>query len=129
MKWWVMFAGRKRVVWAGEKDEIDVIVDVIERFAPREYQDKRESFYYNYRIISPYGKALLPLLETISDRKRLKGDPAAFGRDLFLKLKDFYDPKDRLSLAEAKEHDALVRKFHELFHFFYGTKEVPQIEI
>ena len=126
---WDIFFNRKRARRSKEKDEIDPVIDVIEKFAPKEYRSERDSFYYNYRIMAPYRKHLLSLLETISRRQHLEGDFDGFSRELFLKLKDFYDPKDRLSLAEAIEDAGLKRKFREIFLFFYGTRELPDMDM
>ncbi|MBW1798065.1 MAG: hypothetical protein JRJ21_06615 [Deltaproteobacteria bacterium] len=126
---WDIFFNRNRVRRSKEKDEIDLIVDVIEKFAPKQYRSERSSFYYNYRIMAPYRKPLLSLLETISQRQHLESDPADFARDLFLKLKGFYDPKDRLSMAEAIEDTGLKKKFREIFLFFYGTKDSPDMNM
>jgi len=124
---WDIFFNRNRVRRSKDKDEIDLIVDVIEKFAPKQYRSERDSFYYNYRIMAPYRKPLLSLLETISQRQHLESDPADLARDLFLKLKGFYDPKDRLSMAEAMEDTGLKKKFREIFLFFYGTKDSPDM--
>ena len=126
---WDIFLNRKRVRRGKEKDEIDPIIDQIEKFAPKQYRPERDSFYYNYRIMAPYRNPLLSLLETILRREHLESDPAGFTRDLFLKLKDFYDLKDRLSMAEAIEDTGLKKKFREIFLFFYGTKELPDMDM
>ncbi len=46
-----------------------------------------------------------------------------------MKLKDFYDPKDRLSLEEAVEDMGLIRKFRELYLFFYGMKDRNRLQV
>lgn len=126
---WDIFFNRNRARRNKEKDEIDLIVDVTEKFAPKQYRSERDSFYYNYRIMAPYRKPLLSLLETISRRQHLEGDSDDFTRDLFIKLKDFYDPKDRLSMAEAIEDMGLKKKFREIYLFFYGTRELPDMDM
>ena len=63
-----------------------------------------------------------------AQRERLTGDRAAFALELFVKLKDFYDPKDRLSSDEAKKDVGLQRKFQDLFLFFYGEKTAPAVD-
>jgi hypothetical protein len=126
---WDLFLNRNRVTRSKEKDEIDLIIDLIEKFAPRQYRSERDSFYYNYRIMAPYRKPLVPLLEKISRRQQLEREPDAFAGDLFLKLKDFYDPKDRLSIAEAIEDKGLKKKFRDIFLFFYGTKDLPEMDM
>jgi hypothetical protein len=130
MVWDILF-NRKRTSRAKtkEKDEVDVIIEQIEAFAPKDYRSDRDSFYYNYRIMGLYKRPLLALLETIlkgRDRDTFQGD---FGRDLFFKLKDFYDPKDRLSPAQALEDVGLLKKFREIFLFFYGSTDLPDMEM
>ena len=105
------------------KDDIDRVIQNIERFAPREYGEERDAFYYNYKMIWPYTQPLSALLHEISHKERLMRDPASFTEELFLKLKQFYDPKDRLTLSEAKTDTGLRRKFRELFLFFYDMKD------
>ena len=124
---WDIFANRNKGRNIKKKDEIDEIIEVIEKTAPRKYRADRETFYYNYRIVPIYTKPLLALLETISRSGRFEG--ADLARDLFLKLKDFYDPKDKLSLAEAIEDSGLKKKFRELILFFNGEKDLPVIDM
>ncbi|MCF8127533.1 MAG: hypothetical protein K9N10_03385, partial [Deltaproteobacteria bacterium] len=59
----------------------------------------------------------------------LKTEPGEHGRALFLQLKNFYDPKDTLSLKEALEDKNLNRKFRDLFIFFYGREKLSLEEI
>jgi hypothetical protein len=59
----------------------------------------------------------------------MQEDRRAFAADLFLKLKDFYDPRDRLSRPEAVRDPGLRRKFREIFKFFYGDAGVPVEEV
>ena len=105
------------------------MIQSIERFAPREYGVERDTYYYNYKIMPPYTRPLLDLLQTISHKERLTSVPASFSCELFLKLKDFYDPKDRLALSEAKEDMGLRKKFRELFLFFYNLKSASVQEM
>ncbi|MCP4668802.1 MAG: hypothetical protein GY849_20890 [Deltaproteobacteria bacterium] len=114
---------RRRTKRGKPKDDMDRVIETIERFAPREYGSERDTFYYNYKMMSPYSKPLLALLHTISHKERLQSDPASFTREVFLKLKDFYDLNNRLSLSEAKQNMGLRRKFRELFLFFYHTRD------
>ncbi len=126
---WDKFLNRNRVTRSKEKDEIDLAIDLIEKFAPKQYRSERDLFFYNYRIMALYRKPLLSLLETISRRQQLEREPADFAGDLFFKLKDFYDPKDRLSMAGAVEDAGLKKKFREIFLFFYGTSEPPDMDM
>ena len=126
---WNIFINRNRERRKKEKDEFDVIIDLIEKFAPKQYRSERDSYYYNYKIMAPYRKPLLSLLENILQRQELVSETAESAKDLFLKLKDFYDPKDRLSMAVATEDTSLKKKFREIFLFFYGTRDLPDIDM
>jgi hypothetical protein len=126
---WDIFASRKKGRRHHRKDEIDEIIDIIEKFAPRKYRSERDAFYYNYKIIPPYLNPLVSLLQVISQRERLNEDQVVFARELFLKLKGFYDPKEKLSLMEAIKDGSLIRRFRELFLFFYDKKGFPAQEI
>ena len=126
---WDIFSGRKKERRHHRKDEIDEMIEIIEKFAPRKYRSERDAFYYNYKIIPPYLKPLVSLLQVISQRERLNEDQVVFARELFLKLKGFYDPKEKLSLVEAIQDESLTRKFRELFLFFYDKKGFPAQEI
>ncbi len=126
---WDIFYNRKKERRRHRKDEIDEMIDIIEKFAPRKYRSERDAFYYNYKIMPPYLKALFSLLQVISRRERLNEDQVVFARELFLKLKGFYDPKEKLSLVEAIEDGNLIRKFRELFLFFYDKKDFSAQEI
>ena len=74
-------------------------------------------------------KSLPTLLETLSLNKHLKTNPGEHARTLFLQLKNFYDPKETLSLKEAFSDRNLLRKFRDLFMLFYGRKELSREEI
>ena len=126
---WDIFSGRKKERRHHRKDEIDEMIEIIEKFAPRKYRSERDAFYYNYKIIPPYLKPLVSLLQVISQRERLNEDQVVFARELFLKLKGFYDPKEKLSLVEAIQDESLTRKFRELFLFFYEKKDFSSKEI
>ena len=126
---WDIFSNRKKERGHHKKDEIDEMIDIIEKFAPRKYRSERDAFYYNYKTMPPYLKPLFSLLQVTSQRERLNEDQAVFARELFLKLKGFYDPKEKLSLVEAIEDGSLIRKFRELFLFFYDKKDFSAQEI
>jgi hypothetical protein len=123
---WDIFSHRRRDKKSKADDNIDKVIKVIGKFAPKKYRSERDLFYYNYKIMGLYRKPLLGLLETISHKSRFDSDKGAFVRELFLKLKDFYDPKDKLSLAEAIQDNELMKKFREIFLFFYEKKETAQ---
>ena len=126
---WDIFSNRKKERRHHRKDEIDEMIDIIEKFAPRKYRSERDAFYYNYKTMPTYLKPLFSLLQVISQRERLNEDQVVFARELFLKLKGFYDPKEKLSLVEAIEDGNLIRKFRELFLFFYDKKDFSAQEI
>jgi len=123
---WDIFSHRRRDKKSKADDNIDKVIKVIGKFAPKKYRSERDLFYYNYKIMGLYRKPLLGLLETISHKSRFDSDKGAFVRELFLKLKDFYDPKDKLSLEEAIQDNELMKKFREIFLFFYEKKETAQ---
>lgn len=122
---WDIFAGARRPRKIREDDPIGEVVEIIEKFAPKGYRSERDMFFYNYKIMQPYLKPLLVFLQTISQKNRLEDDQVAFSREVFLKLKDFYDPRDRLSLVEAVEDTGLIKKFREVFLFFYEKRDLP----
>ncbi len=128
---WNIFSPNKRVPRRGKaKDHFDEFIDIIEVFAPREHISQREMFYYNYKMMAPYRKPLLALLGSLSSMDGFKSDPGGHACTLFLKLKDFYDTKDTLSVKEALKDRSLIRRFRDLFTFFYDEKPVSfeQIE-
>ena len=117
-----IFSRPNRARKGGSKDQFDELIDIIEKFAPKEHLSKREAFYYNYRTMAQYKGPLLALLKRVSRMSDFKTDQEAHGREIFLRLKTFYDVKDRLSIAEAVEDTSLGRRYRELFLFFYGKK-------
>ncbi len=126
---WDIFSNRKKERRHHRKDKIDGIIDIIEKFAPRKYRSERDAFYYNYKTMPPYLKPLLSLLQVISQRERLNEEQVVFARELFLKLKEFYDPKGKLAFVEAIQDGSLISKFRELFLFFYDKKDFSAQEI
>lgn len=112
-----------------DKDSYDRLIDIIERFAPRDRQSEREAYYYNYRIMDAYKQPLLALLETASQIDRFRMDPDGHCRQLFLGLKAFYDIRDRLSMEDAKKDMGLVRRFRDLLIYFYGRKDLSGEDI
>ncbi len=121
---WNIFSPVKRTRRRGKsKDAFDEFINAIEVFAPREYLSEREMFYYNYRIMDSYKKALLALLDRLSRKENFSTDPDRHGRALFLDLKNFYDPKGRLSTKEALSDGNLIKRFRDLFRYFYGKKQ------
>jgi hypothetical protein len=124
-----IFFGRRRQAKIDKKAPTYEVIQKIERFAPREYKSEREVYYYNYNMLGPYLKPLLALLDILSHKERLQHDRPDFACDLFLRLKDFYDPKDRLPMAVALRDPSLVRRFREIFLFFYNVKHLPEEEM
>jgi hypothetical protein len=112
-----------------DKDGFDRLIEVIERFAPRDRLSEREVYYYNYRIMDPYKQPLLALLETASQIDRFRSDPEGHSRQLFLGLKAFYDIRDRLSMEDAIKDMGLVRRFRDLLAYFYGRKDLSGEDI
>jgi hypothetical protein len=112
-----------------DKDSFDRLIDVIERFAPRDRLSEREVYYYNYRIMDAYKQPLLALLEMASQVDRFRSDPDGHSRQLFLDLKAFYDIRDRLSMEDAIKDMGLVRRFRDLLVYFYGRKDLSGEDI
>jgi len=112
-----------------DKDSFDRLIDVIERFAPREHLSQREVYYYNYRMMDAYKEPLLALLEMASQIDRFRMDPNGHSRQLFLGLKAFYDIRDKLSMEDATKDMALFRRFRDLLVFFYGRKDLSSEDI
>lgn len=125
---WEIFSSRKRGRSSVELDQMNEQIKRIEKFAPRKYKSERASFYYNYQIMDVYFKPLSQLLDVISQKKRLHIDEEAFISELFLRLKDFYDVKQRLSVAEAIEDKNLERRFIQLLIIFYDQKDVVKFK-
>lgn len=112
-----------------DKDSFDTLIEVIERFAPRDHLSEREVYYYNYRIMDAYRQPLLDLLEIASQVDRYRRDPDGHSRRLFIRLKAFYDVKGRLSLEEAVQEAALIRRFRDLLIYFYGKRDLSGQDI
>jgi hypothetical protein len=112
---------RRRPSEKKAEDDFDRAISKIERFAPKQHRAERDSHYYNYRMLHPYVSALLVLLTEISTHSRLHEDPTLL-KGLFEKLKEFYDPKGRLSWTEASNDPGLRRKFVDMLSYFYGQK-------
>ena len=120
-----IFSPIRRVKKRGKaKDNFDKVIDIIEKFAPKEHLSEREAFYYNYRMMEQYKRPLLGLLETASQISLLKNDQEAHARKLFPRLKAFYDVTGKLTMAEAVEDVNLVRRFQSFFTLFYGRKDL-----
>jgi hypothetical protein len=125
---WDIFSPRKKERKSVEVERMNEQIKRIERFAPRKYESERVSFYYNYQLMDAYFKPLSELLGVISQRKRLHSEEEGFISELFLRLKDFYDVKQRLSIAEAIQDKAFERRFIQLFLIFYDRKDAVKLK-
>ncbi|MCF8062705.1 MAG: hypothetical protein K9M82_09335 [Deltaproteobacteria bacterium] len=121
---WDAFFGRKKEARDRELEEIRVLIRRIEKTAPRPYGPERAARYYHYEQVRAYVRPLRLLLEAVADRKALSEDEGAAVRTLFLRLRDFYDVRDRLSLEEALRDVRLRRKLVHLLLIFYGRKDM-----
>ena len=112
-----------------DKDSLDRVMDVIERFAPREHLSERETYYYNYKIMEAYRKPLLALLEMTAQIDQYRSDPDGHSRRIFIGLKAFYDIRDKLSMQDALRDVGLLRRFRDLLIYFYGQKNLSAEDI
>ena len=125
---WDIFSPGKKARKSVELDQMNERIKRIEKFAPKKYKSERASFYYNYQLMDAYFKPLSELLGVISQKKRLHNEEEAFISELFLRLKDFYDVKQRLSVAEAIHDKNFERRFIQLFLIFYDHKDVVKLK-
>jgi len=116
MGWDIFRVKKKRY---GSDDDIQVAIKAIEKFAPKKYLQERELYYYHYRQMGKYLKPLLALLIYVSDRAEKKRNEEVFIQGLFIKLKDFYDVNDQLSIKEATQDYSLKIKLRKLLKIFY----------
>lgn len=124
---WDIFRPREKARGNPVEEAVAEKEKVIERFAPREYRTERERFYYNYRAMPLYRGTLLTFLDTVSKRERLKEEPATLARNLFLALRDFYDPRRKASPEAIVRDPAFRRKFREVYRYFYN-RTCPSFE-
>ena len=125
---WDIFSGKKKDEKRSILDQINGQIKGIEKSAPRKYRSERASYYYNYQLVDAYVRPLSALIGVISQKKRLDNDEEDFISELFLRLKDFYDVKQRLSLAEAIQDKNLQRRFVQLFLIFYEEKDTTRLK-
>jgi len=116
MGWDIFRVKKKRY---GSDDDIQIAIKAIEKFAPNKHLQEREMYYYHYRQMSKYLKPLLALLIYVSDAAKKKENEEVFIQDLFIKLKDFYDVNDQLSIKEAIQDYSLKIKLRKLLKIFY----------
>jgi len=118
---WDVFRPREKTRRDPVMEAIERQAKVIEKTAPANYHLERERYYYNYKIMPLYRKPLLSFLETLSKREGLKQDPATLAKEIFLTLKDFYDPKGRAEMEEILNDPGFSRKFKMVYVYFYGA--------
>jgi hypothetical protein len=72
---------------------------------------------------------LLALLIYASDTAKKKENEEVFVQVLFLKLKDFYDVNDQLSIKEAIQDYSLKIKLRKLLKIFYDDTSLTGADI
>ncbi len=110
-------------------DDLQVAIDRVEKFAPKRYYQEREMYYYNYGQINKYCKPLLHLLNYISERTRKEENEEISAKEIFYKLKDFYDVNNKLSLKEAINDYSLIIKLLQLFKIFYDDTNLTKVMV
>jgi hypothetical protein len=126
---WNIFHLRERRKGGEPDDELQMVINRIEKSAPRQYLEERKMYYYHYRQITKYFKPLLALLVYISEQTGPRGDQEVFVRGLFGKLKDFYDVRDTLSMKEAAQDYSLKVKLLKLLKIFYNDTTLTGEEL
>jgi hypothetical protein len=111
------------------EDDIQLTIKAIEKFAPKKHLQEREMYYYHYRQMIRYFKPLLALLISVSDTDKKKENEEAFIQGLFIKLKDFYDVNDQLSIKEAIQDYSLKIKLRKLLKIFYDDTSLSGADI
>jgi hypothetical protein len=124
---WNIFKVKKKQY--GPDDDTQIAIKVIEKFAPKKYLQEREMYYYHYRQVRKYIKPLLALLMYITDTAKKIENEEAFIQDLFVKLKDFYDINDQLSIKEAIQDYSLRIKLRKLLKIFYDDTSLTGEDI
>jgi hypothetical protein len=72
---------------------------------------------------------LLALLIHVSDIAKKKENEEVFVQGLFIKLKDFYDVNDQLSIKEAIQDYSLKIKLRKLIKIFYDDTSLTGADI
>jgi hypothetical protein len=126
---WNIFSNKRAGRIDKLQEDVDRLITQIERFAPKRFKGEREAFFYNYRITAAYLMPLIDLLRVIAMRKDATASDAGFTRELFLKLKDFYDVRRRLSIKEAMENRGLKIKLEQVFALFYNRERIAAGDI
>jgi hypothetical protein len=110
-------------------DDTQIAIKAIEKFAPKKYLQEREMYYYHYRQTSKYLKPLLALLIYVSHTGKKRENEEVFVQGLFIKLKDFYDVNDQLSIKEAIRDYSLKIKLRKLLKIFYDDTSLTGADI
>jgi hypothetical protein len=126
---WDVFRPREKAKGDPVAEAIEQKEKAIEKFAPREYRSERERFYYNYRMVPVYRATLSTFLETVAKKGQLKEDPTSHARDLFVTLRNFYDPRRKASPEIIAQDPAFKKKFREVYRYFYNRSCPPFEEI
>jgi hypothetical protein len=126
---WNIFKLRSQRKGYEPDDDLQVVINRIEKFAPRRYREQREMYYYHYRQINKYLKPLLAMLVYISEQTEKRKDQAVFVQGLFGKLKDFYDVRDTLSMKDAVGDYSLKVKLLKLLKIFYNDAPLTGAEL
>jgi hypothetical protein len=114
---WDIFGPRRKT--KEPPDDFHLVIERIEKLAPKGFRDERLMYYYNYRQMPRYRKPLLSLLRHISGRPLKAEDEELFFQELFRKLKDFYDVRDKLSVDEAVKDYSIKMKLLQIYKIFY----------
>lgn len=126
---WNIFRLRAQRKGHEPDDDLQGMINRIEKFAPRRYLEEREMYYYHYRQINKYLKPLLALLVYISEQTEKRKDQTLFVQGLFGKLKDFYDVNDTLTMKEAAGDYSLKVKLLKLLKIFYNDTTLTGEEL
>jgi len=124
---WNIFKVKKKQY--GPDDDIQIAVKAIEKFAPKKYLQEREMYYYHYRQVGKYIKPLLALLIQVAEKAKKMENEEVFVQILFVKLKNFYDINDQLSIKEAIQDYSLKIKLRKLLKIFYDDTSLTGTDI
>ena len=124
---WNIFKVKKKQ--DGPDDDIQIAIKAIEKFAPKKYLQEREMYYYHYRQVGKYIKPLLALLIHVSETAKKMENKEVFVQDLFVKLKNFYDINDQLSIKESIQDYSLKIKLRKLLKIFYDDTSLTGADI
>ena len=116
---WDILGPRSKRKRKEQPNDFNPVIERIEKRAPKGFRDERLIYYYNYRQMPTYRKPLLSLLTHISGRTWKEEDEELFFQELFRKLKDFYDVRDKLSVHEAVKDYSIKMKLLQIYKIFY----------